>query len=180
MIIKFKYMFHLVEDVSLTNAINRTVFVVIGIMLIPILMVSPVMAILPQDIMKSTDLYDNEVGNSLGWDPDSDETEFLIKDGSVNPLTSTILVNIVSRSLTDPICQVVDMYKGYGFVIRCHEAAGDSDELHYTIFNLNKVITPPIPEELLSENVSDSSITGNYTVSLRSETLSQRVANHTN
>jgi hypothetical protein len=72
------------------------------------------------------------------------------------------------------------MYKGYGFVIRCHEAAGDSDELHYTIFNLNKVITPPIPEELLSENVSDSSITGNYTVSLRSETLSQRVANHTN
>jgi hypothetical protein len=72
------------------------------------------------------------------------------------------------------------MEKGYMFIIQCDGAPGDSDELHYTIFNLNKVITQPIPEELLSGNINDSSITGNYTVSLRSETLSQRVANHTN
>ena len=90
-------------------------------------------------------MYDNEVGNSLGWDPDSYETQLVISDGSVNPLTSTIVVNIISPSFTDAICQVVDMYKGLNFVIECDRAPGDTDELHYTIFNLNKFITPPNP-----------------------------------
>jgi hypothetical protein len=161
---------------------NETLIVIIGTMLIPTLIVSPVMAILPPDIMKSTVLYDHEVGNSLGWDPSQylNHTEFFIADGKVNPLTSTILVNINSQSASNPICQVMWMYKGYGFGIECNKAPGNNDELHYTVFNLNKVITPPIPEELLSENISDSSITGNYTASLRSEILSQRIANNTN
>lgn len=86
-------------------------------------------------------LYDDEYGNSIGWDPNSRSNTFLINESRVDRLSSTVLVN--THQFGQLICGTDWIVTGY-FEIHCTKPPSEGAQLLYTVINAGQ-LQPPIP-----------------------------------
>ena len=96
--------------------------------------------------IKGTKLYDNRLGNAMGWNPNDEVNMFTIHDGTVHPHLSTIIVNLISPEVIDrqspngnitegdPICQIGYIHTAE-FDITCDYPPISGSEINYAVIN---------------------------------------------
>ena len=161
------------------NKFSLSIVMTLVLSMIPFVLHSSI-AESPEDIqIKSTNLYDNVVGNALGWAPDGQRTFFDINDKTVQFEVSNILVTIDSDDDNinkHALCQVTYIDDG-GFTIVCDIPPPDGSFLSYTVFNQwKKVIT----EDPNGPYPRDNTLNNNTTSPFIMESGEDRYQNNTN
>jgi hypothetical protein len=166
-----------IQHFLMNTKLQVVIIIAFALSIMPFVLHSVIADISEMDV-KSTNLYDDRIGNVMGWDPNEIDTWFLINDKMVQPRVSTILININAAGAAGdprPICAVVAIFKEGYFGIFCDSPPSKGSELYYTVFNQKiKVLTPLEPDPALAwpSNATISDLE-NTTTSLNKETIKQ-------